>query len=489
MSFVRILTYLLPAPVIHLFILENHLPEYLTLVLVFAVGACEYLATARPQVTAWLIANRVIVARMVMVLSVLASIPFLFVPISGRPPGITDLLQFALQGMVVGVIMRMLILAMFARLLKGASVEVYRGLLFLALTMFLLLFPMNSYHPRAYAASYLMGFGVGFMLHYVVRRREHKRAQEARYGRHIAELVAGTQAEDTQNADGIGPRAIVLQTTEARALKDYAEQRWRRLERSLEANRHPTTVLAIVKASLQRIKGRYAEARNTVDTELQRPGCRSDLKAFLYLHLALSLGDTDLKDDMHKALDKALETDPKCLLALVTKALRIAEDLPLVPEEPVEQDVVSRRGEILKLIWRAQGLHETTPPELVTTVVERAVPMTWTFLLDSYAYVLLKAGHHKFARVLFTQCIYEDPYFSSPYLHLGEWCIADLQKVKSASARGLKHGRARRSRRIGVLCLYIAIHLEKKRQSLTRRRAQEMLDTLEDLVMDPEGPI
>jgi hypothetical protein len=147
----------------------------------------------------------------------------------------------------------------------------------------------------------------------------------------------------------------------------------------------------------------------------------------------------------------------------------------------------SSRRHALEYIWKALKVNEVTRPDLVASIVSRAVPVTWIFLLDAYAYVLLKAGHVTFSKALLAECINEDPYFSSPYLHLAEWCIADVLRTQNelrvsegnASAYQTRKDAIRRtverSQRVGRLCLRIALALEEKRESLTKRRGEQLL--------------
>lgn len=464
----------------HVLLHINNLPVYAAAVLVLIVLLCDILATRKPEFTAILIAQRQHVAAGVTTLSLLVG-SFLLVRSRGNSPlgqSFIVLLQFALQGAVVGVMVRMLVLAVFARLLKGSPIDTHRALLLVAISIFLWLFPLGESH-RFYASFYVFGFGLGFALHHLVRNEEHRRAQIARHGRHIVELLGSTP----------------LSSDEIDAVRYYANQRWRKLDRLLRQHeRRPTTVLAIVKASEERIKGRYPEARNTVETELEREEHDESLDTYLLLHKALSLGDQGPKSQMLDALKRARERNPKCLLTLVTTGLRIAEEIPLNYDDRAgDLAVEDRTKEALAFVWEALKQNDIVQPALAARILGRAVPVTWTFLLDAYAYVLLKAGHHRFSRALLTECIYEDPYFSSPYLHLGEWCIAEILRgqrqtnlTQIPDLDDAPTSSARRSRRVGALCLNIAIRLEGARQSLTARRANELLETHRDLLSRAE---
>lgn len=447
----------------HIILSINRLPWYVAGCIVGAVLLCDILATQKAEFTAFFIANRGLVAIAVMVASVVAgSVAVNHASgVEALGHSFVVLIQFALQGALVGVIVRMLILAVFARLLRGGAVDTHRMMLLAALTILLWLFPLGESH-RVYAGFYIYGFGIGFAIHYLVRNKEHTRAQAARHGRHIVELLGSS---------------VPLMPTEIDAVRYYATQNWRALRRLLKAHEtDSTTVLAIVKASRLRIKGRYAMARATVEAELEREGYDRSLETFLHLHRALSLADLGLKHEMQQALDKAMDCRKDCLLTRVTMGLRIAEELPLESDGGASVSGDPRRQEALRYIWEALKSSDVSRPQLIASIVGSAVPVTWTFLLDAYAYVLLKAGHIRFSRALLTECIYEDPYFSSPYLHLGEWCIADILRARHQTGAGNSlQGNVQRSQQVGALCLNIAIQLEGNRESLTRRRAKLLL--------------
>jgi hypothetical protein len=219
-----------------------------------------------------------------------------------------------------------------------------------------------------------------------------------------------------------------------------------------------------------------------VEKEIHRPGHDHSLETFLYLHKALSLGDLNLEDQMVEALDQARTLNPKCLLTLVTTGVRIAENLHFNGEDGYEAEA-NRRQQALSYIWDALKLNERLEAELIPRIVGRAVPVTLTFLLDSYAYVLLKAGHDKLSRALLSQCLADDPYFPSPYLHLGEWYIAHILRAdieagqtKDEAKKAELLASVKRYRRVAPLCLHIALRLEGQRDNVTKRRAADLLD-------------
>jgi len=380
-----------------------------------------------------------------------------------------------LEGALVGVIIRVLVLTRFEQLLKGANIEIPRILLLIALTVSIWLFPLVPSH-RSYAGFYIYGLGVGFFVHYLLRRKEHKRAEASRLGQYIVELLGSAENISVQ---------------EDQIIRLYANQNWRALDKLFSNNqRQRTTLLAIVKASMLRIKGQYGEARAIVERELDRKEHDEKQEQYLHLHRALNLADLKQWERMYASLENALKCG-RDLLTLVTMGLRLAEEVPLNPAD-VSAEHEAKRQRALSCIWEALQINDVARPELVSSIIGRALPMTWTFLMDAYAYVLLKAGHVGFSKALLATCIYEDPYFSSPYLHLAEWSVADVlrqqdlytRKSANTSTKQLEAMQANieRSQRVGRLCLKIAIRLEKNKGSLTRSRALTLMSEYESLL-------
>lgn len=478
--------YVILAAVVVMAILVNHPPRYaatLFALAAFAVLVCDILATQSARFTALFIARRGWLAVVVLGTSLVAAIALTLAAGSGESQhgiaavfqeaerrllrsGVSILFQFLLQGALVGVMVRVLVWAMFARFLRGGPIEVSRLLLLVAFTVMMWLFPLGASH-RVYAGLYLLGVGGGFMIHYLVRNKEHQRAQTVRIGRNISESVREAQ----------------LKAIEVDAVRYYAKQKWRELDQLLTDETEPNTVLTIINASRLRIRGDYRLAVRAIEKELGRKERDQSLDGFLYLHKALSLADLNERKEMHQALESALRCQEDCMLTRVTIGLRLAEDIS--PEDAIRDEKQadnSPKQKAVKYIWYALK-NESSQPELITQIVGRTVPATWTFLLDAYAYVLLKAGHVRFSRALLAAAIYEDPYFSSPYLHLGEWCIADLLRARRQNPSGYATQKnSERSRRVGRLCLNIAIQLEGKRRSNTKRRAEGLLESYRNLL-------
>jgi hypothetical protein len=217
-----------------------------------------------------------------------------------------------------------------------------------------------------------------------------------------------------------------------------------------------------------RTRGDYEKILVNIERELNNDKRNKKLDTYLHLSKTLALGELNDMDKMFISLDEAQETSKKilrtdCLLAKATLSLRLAEQIPLdgTDQKPLRE------------IWTALNLHaKNASADLMAVVFGTAVPVTWTFLLDAYGYSLLKAGHKKFSKSFLTYCIIEDPGFSSPYLHLGEWYKIDAM-TESNSTDIEKN---ERSHRLATLCFQLALKLEGNKDSLIRRRAQSLLD-------------
>jgi hypothetical protein len=469
----------------HIPLHANDIPLYYATIFFLAVGLCDFIAAQRAGVMATIIARRWMVTSVVFFVSMLAGA---YLVKSLQPADFwhkkAELFQFMLQGALVGVIVRLLIVAMLEYLISGSPIESTRALLLTALTVLIWLCPLGATH-RAYAGFYIFGFGVGFLIHYLVRNKEHKQAEEGRLGRYVIELLGSKATTGEEN----------------KIVRHYGAGNWFRLDRLLRKYEEKSTLVETIRAARLRYKGKYSESKGIAQRELERPEHDNKDNAALYLHLALSLADEadENKKQMFEALEKARASSDDSVLALVTTALRLAEDIPLNGTTDANGQVnKAREAEYaLRTIWKAMGAADTSPPELIATIVGTTVPMTWTFFLDAYAYVLLKAGYIRFSRSLLAQCIYEDPYFSTPYLHLGEWCIADIlrsrRELQQDSNLGFNANRAwrealeatsERSQRVGRLCLHIAIKLERYRNSLTKRRAKALLKQFDYILFE-----
>ena len=227
------------------------------------------------------------------------------------------------------------------------------------------------------------------------------------------------------------------------------------------------------------MKGNYSEALLAIDKELGNDKRFMDMDNVLHLSRALNLGelagdsDKSKREQMFQALEEACGQKGACFLAEATYALRLAEDASFEKNEKVH----TAWPHMLKAVQLNEADKKPRPEAFV---LGTTIPVTRTFLLDTYGYVLFKEGYRRLSRSLFTHCIYVDPNFSSPYLHLAEWYIICRPNNDNAT-------------KVAKLCLEIAILLEGKKASLIRIRAETKLGELntsrkENVVELPELP-
>ncbi|MFQ5639412.1 MAG: hypothetical protein ACE5IR_15615 [bacterium] len=430
----------------------HQLPRALGILVTLFIFTMDQLLGKNPTWIAYYFAWRKQIAFFVAIASAsLGFIPFYLVYYHDfvNKPSILLTSQFIVQGLVVGVILRNLIVWISYRTLFGATIETQRFLFLLGFTTFLWLCPLGQEH-RIYAYFYLVGVGGGFLLHYTIRIKQRKRARRYRRGQTILRVIEFP--------------------SEIEAMKYYAKQDWKKLNQLFKDHENQmTTVLKIVKVCMLRIQGKYQEGLKIIEEELKNPDRNKELDAYLYCQKALAHSELDERDLMYKALDKSLKLKPTCLLSKVTKSLRLGEDLEDSLEKKPEmsdEDKEEKNEEPLHEIWGALKLNaQENPLESIAKVIGSAVPVTWTFFLDAYAYALLHVGDFRFSRSLLKVCIKDDPSFSSPYLHLGEWYM----KTKTDD----------KFKKLAKLCLSVALKLEGEKNSLIKRRSEHLRKKLE----------
>ena len=428
------------------------------MILGFTIIAIDLVTTSFPHITAWVYVKRISVAFIALCGCSAASLILL----ASHPPqgpdsqSVITLINFGLQGFVVGVLVRMLIRNMISRMLRGASVQFQRLILMMGVSVFVWLFPHGEVH---YLGSlYVLGFGIGFFIHFLFRNSVNNQARNARIYTHISTML------DTLDED--------FKPYELEAIRLFSKHNWTRFDRILSD--HDDSLppsLAILKAYKHRIKGDYPGALDTVNRELEVSKRPQRFDSVLYLHQGLAFGELGDVEKTLTSLNKAIEADPECLLAKAAKSLRLAEQISL------REDYSDSLGakESLAEMWDTLKISETKPRrDVFKAMLESPGKVGWTFLLDAYGYVLLKSGRHQFCRSLLMHCIFEDPDFSSPYLHLAEWHIKDSYGAQALNDKG----RLLQDRSVALLCLHIALYFEGKRDSLIVKRARAFLKEL-----------
>jgi tetratricopeptide (TPR) repeat protein len=362
-------------------------------------------------------------------------------------------IQFVLQGFVVGIAIRELLLNMSLNNLFGRLIEIQRILFLSGIVIFLFLMPPPSSRHGAFASVYVLGFGAGLFAHFLLRRLSQRGEKVARQKNLLAETAAQNQN---------------LSTTERRAVKHYINRKSRKLRKlylsQLELNTTPSPRLAIIESCMYRMRGQYDSALLPLEKIAPNIGGSSYVNGLILLQKALVLSELGRDEEMYDALQRSLSHNPKCFLSNITLGLHLAEDLP-PHEQPSEE--LGQRQKPITLIREAMQLNaDARNSELLSNLIGYSIPLSWAFLQDSYGYALLKAGDYAFSKSLFLDCIRKEPNLTSAYLHLGEWYLSDC----------MNHDRSKERLRLANLCFAIAISLEGKKKSRIARRSAEMAD-------------
>jgi hypothetical protein len=421
----------------------------------------NWFLSEKPGVRAMLLAKRQTVCIWVFTISCIIALTFILLPLNQNISRVDEFTAAKLltKGLVVGIVFRSFFGKVGFRSLFLMPVGGQKLLLLLAYTLGLLFFPFEL---GISAGLYTFGFGCGFLSQFTARSFHYQKAQALRIGQTILQILEDIQPD--------------IKPKETDAIRYYANHNFRELK-SLLAKTPLTTVLVVIKASMERSLGKYDDCLDTIENEFKNPNRKKELEGHLFLQKSLCHGEKggeENEDTMEEALKQALSQKPNCLLANATYSLRLSEG-------PLKTLTLP-----LSVIWKALRRDIYRPsPELMEAIVGKSVPMTWTFLIDVFAYGLIKAGDLRFSRPLLTQCIQEDPAFSSAYLHLGEWYNArkekeknDWKKVKNKDEKK-SQGHLRKLEEYADAaryCFYVAKYIEGDRSSRIRRRAEEFLN-------------
>lgn len=360
---------------------------------------------------------------------------------------VIDMMQFVLQGAIIGVILRQLFLSVVLNSLFGRSARIQRLLLMLGLAVVIWLFPANSRYSL-FQGFYILGVAFGLIAHIAWRSLLHNRNRKSRYSRGVMKMIEGN---DTR-----------LTTDEENAYKLFIGNKRRKfnsLFRTLENDEKLTPRLKILKAHSFRVAGKYADALLVVDNELENDNRETNFDDLFLLQKALAHSELNENEKMYNALNKGLHLKKDNFLLRATLALRLAEELSL---ENIQLNEESRRP---LRIFREALFKNTSEAgfEVLSDLFSNAIPIRWGFIQDVYGYTLLKAGDFSFSKDLFLNCIEKEPSFSSSYLHLGEWYVAWSMKDSKNAAKHLA---------LAKDCFFLAESLEKNKSSRISKRAK-----------------
>jgi tetratricopeptide (TPR) repeat protein len=362
-------------------------------------------------------------------------------------------IQFTLQGFVVGIAIRELLLNMSLNNLFGRLIEMQRLLFLSGIVIFLYLMPPPSSRHGAFGPAYVLGFGAGLFAHFLLRRLSQRGDKVARHKKLMADTAAHNQT---------------LSAMERSAVGHYVNRNWRKLRKlyisQLEVARTPSPKLAIVESCMYRIRGYHDSALQPL-VKINPERVKSDyLNGLLLLQKALVLSELGRDQEMYAALDESLKLNPRCFLSKITLGLHRAEELSLQQEKTDDQS--DARQKPITLIREAMRLNaDERNSELFSNLIGYSIPLSWAFIQDTYGYALLKSGDYAFSKSLFLDCIRKEPNLTSAYLHLGEWYVADC----------LNHDRSKERLTLANLCFSIATSLEGNKKSRIARRSVEMV--------------
>ncbi len=355
------------------------------------------------------------------------------------------IIQFAVQGALVGVIMRMLLLNLFAQMIRSGDTFVAKILIFLAWVVFFIMFPLGKQHIN-FSPAYILGCGSGFFIHYYVRSKERKRTLLNKFKKIILEKSSSQS----------------LTSDETESINLYVKRKWPKLAKQL-SNGSITELQSIIFLCMLRIQRQYNKSLNLIKDKIQE-GNSNNLQ-ILFIHAAINEGEKYYKfeDDRERKavfnyLDEAYSRNNDCLLSNVFLALKTASKYEQIGEED--------KNKSLSLIWKAIELSERGEEENLESLLSgMTIPVTYTYLLSSYAYILFKNGQFRLARELLYQCLFQDPSSSATYLYLAE-LYNSFYQLKDAE----KTIKFEKWKKTVKLCLSIAMTLEKP-QNVTQEKS------------------
>jgi hypothetical protein len=359
--------------------------------------------------------------------------------------------------MALGLLVRFLFVRFLEVSLGGASTDKVELLIFLTISAYLWFFSLLQQTPIL-LVPYLIGVSAGLVAHFLVRGRTHQRALQRRMWQHLLALIDYGEKPSLPPGEWRVLQLFALQ--DFRGLEDYFEQ---------YSDRSSTTLI-IVRASMERVRGKIQEALDLVNEHLSG-NFEPSQYGYLLLLKAQCLGDLqkDVKG-MLEILETALARNPNCVGAMVAMALRVAEQIPLLPFaslNPSDQNTLSLA---FSLVRRADQLARIDSHNILGGVTGIGLPLTGTSLKDAYAYLALRNGNLEIARAILIDCMAQDSKFASPYLHMGEWFrVAGIESQCDEKT-------TLRYRTLEKLCFDIAIEFECDKQTLVKHRARQLRD-------------
>lgn len=246
-----------------------------------------------------------------------------------------------------------------------------------------------------------------------------------------------------------------------------------------------TKSLALISASLFRIKGRHLESNREIEDVLSRGGANAPEDTHLRLLMAINLRDLGQDINATAIVNELLKTREgrSCPLVHATKVLMLAEDQLRNLEKPTSSirplihayRSLEYRHVLIDLRRRVKNQIELQLPQalqnFMSWFMDYSIPTGVPLLLDMVAYANLAAGYHFQAGVLLQRCLDMDPSYSSTYLHLGEWHQMRMYSHANTATKSQCEVQAR-------LCYHVARFLEPNASTMIYKTATQRLKSL-----------
>lgn len=379
------------------------------------------------------------------------------------PPEVVPLIAstpaFLVVGVLVGIGVRNRFVASCERRRSGDSTHDVRLHLAIAVGMIVVLFPPSDSHASL-GPSYVIGIGLGFFLHFLMRRADQRALRYRRLRRTI---------EQSLERPGVRSEAVEID-----AIRLFSRRRWRALrELFRERAASPSFDLILLKAAAERVQGEDLRAIGTLTPALEKHGREgTELDHLAHLLLAMCYRELGRTEEMWLQIANAERLQQRCLLRSMFKALCLAEELP-DPGHPNWSRHEERRHEANVCLDEAlallRGTRRVSP---FASVVACGLPLTRRFVDDTFAYVSMKSGALEPSHTLFEACLRQDSRSAASHLHL-----AECNFLLSDAARSRGEGDlAERTDRAGDFCVKMALALSEKRAGQTSRRARALLE-------------
>lgn len=399
---------------------------------VLLIYVIERLSESNPKLIANTYFNRFYQIMIVWIACIIATITWTFFhtfeillnELVSTPSWKRHVLTFVLQGATLGLISRMLLIQFYSQLIRAKETDVTKFLIMTAYYVLVVLFPFSH---KAFAPFYMLGFACGFSAHFLAQKNERKDALHTRLCQNIFSTIEDGDINITSN--------------EAAAIALYANRRWNKLKSFLKKNeKNFTAGLFFIKMSMHRKLHEYEKAILALH-ELRAKGVPwyDDNKHLFELHSALNENEKNSSNaTIRDLLQSALAKNENCLLANATNALILANS---IGTKSTKEDEELLQTEAIESIQKALEIYERRGDTFMSNdkvnslITGTTIPVCYSFLLDTFGYVMFKCNRKKFAKALFFQCITQDPLYSATHLHLAELYIQEMKHTYRDNSR------------------------------------------------------